>query len=86
MARYRAVRRLGFPLFVIAYVVLRRHDRYKEGGDGRTAAVATALAEEDIPCNVIAAFHHDHIFVPGNQAEKALSVLQDVQERAQARG
>lgn len=43
-AALSAVRRLGFPLFVIAYVVLRRHDRYKEGGDGRTAAVATALA------------------------------------------
>ncbi|WP_292897749.1 MULTISPECIES: ACT domain-containing protein [unclassified Nitratireductor] len=53
-------------------------------GVGLTASVATALAEEDIPCNVIAAFHHDHIFVPEKQAEKAFSVLLNVQQRAEA--
>ncbi|MHA7885320.1 ACT domain-containing protein [Nitratireductor rhodophyticola] len=69
----------GMPMRLI---VLRVHSALD--GVGLTAAVATALAEEDIPCNVIAAFHHDHIFVPGNQAEKALLVLQDVQKRAQS--
>ncbi|MAS12569.1 MAG: hypothetical protein CMH69_04635 [Nitratireductor sp.] len=52
-------------------------------GVGLTASVATALAEEGIPCNVIAAFHHDHVFVPEQLAEKALSVLHDVQQRAE---
>ncbi|WP_295811911.1 ACT domain-containing protein [uncultured Nitratireductor sp.] len=54
-------------------------------GVGLTAAVATALANEDIPCNVIAAFHHDHIFVPENMAEEALAVLRAVQKLAQAK-
>ena len=44
-------------------------------GVGLTAAVATALAERDIPCNVIAGFHHDHLFVPADRAEEALEVL-----------
>lgn len=44
-------------------------------GVGLTATVSAALAEAQIPCNVIAAFHHDHIFVPADMAEKALQVL-----------
>ncbi|WP_146345268.1 ACT domain-containing protein [Phaeobacter marinintestinus] len=44
-------------------------------GIGLTAAVAVALSEAKIPCNVIAAFHHDHIFVPANMADRALSIL-----------
>ncbi|WP_367718742.1 ACT domain-containing protein [Nitratireductor sp. GISD-1A_MAKvit] len=55
-------------------------------GVGLTAGVATALAEKNIPCNVIAAFHHDHVFVPEKLADMALSVLQDVQTRAQSNG
>jgi hypothetical protein len=45
-------------------------------GTGLTAAVATALAEAQIPCNMVAAFHHDHVFVPDAMAARALSVLQ----------
>lgn len=44
-------------------------------GVGLTAAVATALAAAEIPCNVIAGFHHDHLFVPEGRAEEALEVL-----------
>lgn len=44
-------------------------------GVGLTAAVATALARRDIPCNVVAAHHHDHVFVPEGQAETALAAL-----------
>jgi len=42
---------------------------------GLTAAVATALASENIPCNVLAGFHHDHLLVPIDQAERSISVL-----------
>jgi hypothetical protein len=52
-------------------------------GIGLTAAVATALANEGIPCNVVAAYHHDNIFVPQSLAPRALRVLQDVQRRAE---
>lgn len=43
---------------------------------GLTAAVATCLAEQGISANVIAAYYHDHIFVPSHQAEQALAALQ----------
>lgn len=51
-------------------------------GVGLTAAVAAELASHSIPCNVIAGFHHDHLFVPVHQGQRALEILQDVQQRA----
>jgi hypothetical protein len=44
-------------------------------GVGLTAAVATALAHAGIPCNMVAGHHHDHVFVPAGEAERALGVL-----------
>lgn len=51
-------------------------------GVGLTAAVATALAEEGIPCNIISAYHHDHVFVPESMARRAIQILEDVQRTA----
>lgn len=45
-------------------------------GVGLTAAVSSALAEADIACNVVAAFRHDHIFVPAGRAEEAMELLE----------
>lgn len=45
-------------------------------GVGMTAAVATALAEAGIACNMVAAYHQDHAFVPAGDADRAVSVLQ----------
>lgn len=42
---------------------------------GLTAAVSAALTREGISANVIAAYYHDHIFVPEADAERALSAL-----------
>jgi len=42
---------------------------------GLTAAVSTKLASKGISANVIAAYYHDHIFVPNTQAEQALLAL-----------
>jgi hypothetical protein len=42
---------------------------------GMTAAVATALTEHNISANVIAAFHHDHIFVASADAHRAVDIL-----------
>lgn len=53
-------------------------------GVGLTAAVAATLAELDIPANVIAAFHHDHVFVPAAMAGRALAALEDLQRKARA--
>lgn len=45
-------------------------------GVGLTAAVSGALAEAGIACNVVAGFHHDHLFVPWERREEALELLQ----------
>ncbi|OBZ93080.1 transporter [Pararhizobium polonicum] len=42
---------------------------------GLTAAVAAALTRHGISANVVAAYHHDHIFVPAQDAERALVAL-----------
>jgi len=42
---------------------------------GLTAAVSAVLAENGIPANVVAAYFHDHVFVPEEKAETALAVL-----------
>jgi len=49
-------------------------------GVGLTAAVAGALAEAGIPCNMVAAFHHDHAFVPLADAPRALAILKALAE------
>ena len=47
---------------------------------GLTAAVSKALTEANISCNVVAAFFHDHIFVPVKDAERVINVLQKLTE------
>lgn len=43
---------------------------------GLTAAVSSQLALKGISANVIAAYYHDHVFVPSADAEAALSAIQ----------
>lgn len=42
---------------------------------GLTAAFASALADHSISANVVAGFHHDHIFVPWDRRHDALAAL-----------
>ncbi|TFG66351.1 MAG: ACT domain-containing protein [Anaerolineales bacterium] len=48
---------------------------------GLTAAVTGTLAKAGIPCNVIAAFHHDHLFVPFAERDRALQLLKEIQHQ-----
>ena len=48
-------------------------------GVGLTAAVSGELARQNIPCNMVAAYHHDHVFVPSAMAERALQALSAMQ-------
>lgn len=47
-------------------------------GLGLTAGVASALTAANIPCNMVAAYHHDHVFVPADRADEAVAVLNEV--------
>ena len=49
---------------------------------GLTAAVSAALTEAGISANLVAAFHHDHVFVPADRAEAALACLRRLQATA----
>ncbi|MEO0464348.1 MAG: ACT domain-containing protein [Pseudomonadota bacterium] len=47
-------------------------------GVGLTAAVSSALAEAGLACNMVAGYHHDHLFVPWERREAALAVLEQL--------
>ncbi|MBL7814848.1 MAG: ACT domain-containing protein [Saprospiraceae bacterium] len=73
--------RLGFAYSsTFAWISLHVHSALE--AVGLTAAFATALGKADISCNVVAAFYHDHIFVPHHQAQKALETLQQLAQSA----
>lgn len=66
--------RLGLSFeFVAAWITLNIHSSLE--AVGLTAAFATALGQNNISCNVVAGYYHDHIFVDTNDKEKAMSVL-----------
>ena len=64
-------------LFRAAWITLKVHSDLS--AVGLTAAVAGALAARQIPCNVVAAAFHDHLFVPIESAEAAIACLKALQ-------
>ena len=48
---------------------------------GLTAAVAQALASRGIACNVLAGFHHDHLLVPADRVDDAITALHALRTR-----
>ena len=50
-------------------------------GVGLTAAVASVMADHGIACNMVAAYHHDHVFVPLDDAARALDLLRGLARR-----
>ena len=66
---------LGLPYATtFAWITLTVHSSLE--AVGLTAAVANALTKANISCNVVAAYYHDHIFVPAKDARHAMQVLQ----------
>lgn len=47
---------------------------------GLTAAISGALADQHISVNIIAGYHHDHLFVPEACAGRALELLAELQQ------
>lgn len=62
-----------FYSVVCAWITLTVHSSLE--AVGLTAAVSKALTEANISCNVVAAYHHDHLFIPVKDAGKAMKVL-----------
>ena len=72
---------LGFSVsYVAAWISLTVHSDL--AAVGFTAGFSNALAQAGISCNVVAGNHHDHLFVPHDQAEECMNILQDLQARA----
>ncbi len=59
--------------FPCAWITLRVHSSL--AAVGLTAVVAAALADAGIACNMVAAYHHDHVFVPCDRAVDAMEIL-----------
>lgn len=69
--------RLGLAYsYTAAWITLTIHSALD--AVGLTAAFSNALAEQGISCNVVAAFHHDHIFVDSKDADRAMSILKSL--------
>lgn len=65
----------GLPYtYAAGWITLRVHSALE--AVGLTAAVSLALTDAGISCNVVAGFHHDHLFVPYERAAEAVTVLE----------
>ena len=74
IATIEAAAREGWAVgFEAAWLTLDVHSALE--AVGLTAAVATALAAESIPCNVLAGYLHDHLLVPVDRVDDALGCL-----------
>ena len=62
--------------FESAWITLNIHSSL--AAVGLTAAVSAKLTQHEISCNIVAAFYHDHLFVPAEDAQKALHALAEL--------
>jgi hypothetical protein len=65
---------------VCAWITLTVHSSLE--AVGLTAAVSKALTEVNISCNVVAAYYHDHLFVPVQDAQQAMEVLEKLSKKS----
>lgn len=59
--------------YISSWIILNIHSSLE--AVGLTAAFANALKQENISCNVVAAYFHDHIFVVKEDSERAMEAL-----------
>ena len=72
---------IGVPIaFTAAWITLKVKSDIS--AIGLASAVSVALANVGISCNVVSGIHHNHFFVPVEQAQRALNVLLALQQSA----
>ncbi|MFV0259956.1 MAG: ACT domain-containing protein [Acidimicrobiales bacterium] len=72
-----AARRRGWPVeFEAAWLTIEVHTGLE--AVGVTAAVSNALAEWEIPCNVLAGYYHDHLLVPVQLVDQAIACIEQL--------
>lgn len=59
--------------YIASWITLTVHSSLE--AIGLTAAFSKALAEENISCNVVAGYYHDHIFIDRKDTERAMVTL-----------
>lgn len=59
--------------YISSWITLNVHSSLE--AVGLTAAFANALKQENISCNVVAAYFHDHIFVAKEDVGRAMEAL-----------
>ena len=64
--------------FIASWITLTVHSSLS--AVGLTAAFSKKLADHDISCNVVAGYHHDHIFVNKKDKDKAIGILNKASE------
>ena len=69
---------LPYPI-VCSWITLTVHSSLE--AVGLTAAVSKAITEANISCNVVAAYYHDHLFIPVQDAKKAMKVLEHLSKK-----
>lgn len=71
----KIAKKVGLPIgFQAEWITLEVHSDLSSVG--LTAAVSTALAKAGISCNIVAGYHHDHLFVPAGTGAMTIEVLE----------